>query len=67
MPASIITKRQLGLLFITAGVMVIAGVLIFDLLRHHEFGGAYQWAAIAGGGLLSVLGATLLPLGDDPL
>lgn len=63
-----ITKRQLGLIFIALGGLALAGLLAMDWLRASEFQGfgPAQTAAMAGAGLLVIVGITLLPLGDRP-
>jgi|GEM_PF-1162168 len=60
------TKRQLGLIFVATGALGVIGVALYSVLRHHPIG-AYQAAAIAGSVLISVIGATLIPLGSQPL
>ncbi len=65
MLAEPIRKRHLGIALILAGILGIVGVLAFDVLRHHPLSGAYQGAALLGGVLLMLLGATLIPLGEQ--
>ncbi len=61
-----VTKRQLGLFFIAGGVLGVLGVPLFDLIRHHAFGGAFQIGALLGSLLIGMVGATLIPLGGQP-
>jgi hypothetical protein len=63
-----VTKRHLGILLLAAGLVVILGALAVDLLGAGEFSGigpVQRWA-LAGGALLALLGASLVPLGDRP-
>ena len=63
-----ITKRQLGLIFILVGSFAIAGMFGMDLLgagQHLGIGPAQQKALLAAG-LVVLLGITLIPLGDKP-
>ncbi|MCA9952875.1 MAG: hypothetical protein KDE48_24665 [Anaerolineales bacterium] len=63
-----ITKRQLGLIFILVGSLAIAGMFGMDLLgagQHLGIGPAQQKALLAAG-LVVLLGITLIPLGDKP-
>jgi hypothetical protein len=62
-----ITKRQLGLLFIAAGILGAVGLLGLDIVRG-RFGdfGPTQILAVAGCAFVVVVGLTLLPLGDRP-
>lgn len=63
-----ITKRQLGFLFLVAGLLGFVGVLALDALRGGTPGGLgpAQRLALAGCAGLTVLGLTLIPLGDRP-
>jgi hypothetical protein len=62
-----ITKRQLGYLFITIGLLVIAGALGANLIGGRDAGfGPFQ-AIGSGGGLVVILMAIpLIRLGDRP-
>lgn len=63
-----ITKRQLGLIFIVLGFAAIVGMFGMDLLgagQHLGIGPAQQKALLAAG-LVIIIGLTLLPLGDNP-
>jgi hypothetical protein len=64
----LITKRHLGILLLATGLIAIAGVLAVDLLGAGEFSGLgpVQRFALAGGALITLLGASLVPLGDRP-
>jgi len=63
-----ITKQHLGILLLAAGLVAVAGVLAVDMLGAGQFNGigpAQRWALVASG-LVVLLGATLIPLGDRP-
>ena len=63
----IISKRALGVLFMLAGVLAAAGILLLDRLRGGaaDFGPSQQ-LGVAGAVALVIVGLTLLPLGDRP-
>ena len=73
-PASVIvagnmvTKRQLGLLFIVLGVGAIIAMFAVDLIGAGQFQGIgpAQRRALVVAGLAILVGATLLPLGNRP-
>jgi len=73
-PASVIvagnmvTKRQLGLLFIILGVGAIIAMFAVDLIGAGQFQGIgpAQRRALVVAGLAILVGATLLPLGNRP-
>lgn len=73
-PASVIvagnmvTKRQLGLLFIVLGVGAIIAMFAVDLMGAGQFQGIgpAQRRALILAGLAILVGATLLPLGNHP-
>ncbi len=73
-PASVIvagnmvTKRQLGLLFIVLGVGAIIAMFAVDLIGAGQFQGIgpAQRRALIVAGLAILVGATLLPLGNRP-
>ena len=73
-PASVIvagnmvTKRQLGLLFIVLGVGAIIAMFAVDLIGAGQFQGIgpAQRRALILAGLAILVGATLLPLGNRP-
>ncbi|MCP4360033.1 MAG: hypothetical protein GY796_18670 [Chloroflexi bacterium] len=62
------TKRQLGVLFITLGILAIVGLFGMDLLRAGQYQGIgpAQKQAMLAAGVAIVVGLTLLPLGDRP-
>lgn len=62
------TKRQLGLLFILLGVILVAALFAADLVGASQFGGVgpMQRLALAGAIILTLVGITLWPLGDRP-
>lgn len=62
------TKRQLGYLFILAGVGGAIGLLALDFVGAGQFQGigpAQRLALLVAGGVM-LLGLSLLPLGDKP-
>lgn len=66
--ANMVTKRQLGLLFILLGVGGIIGMFAIDIIGAGQFQGIgpAQRRAILIAGLLALVGVSLLPLGDRP-
>ena len=67
-PDSPLTKRQLGLLCLRAGVLLGLAALLADLVGAGRFGGLgpAQRQALAGAALLVLFGLSLLPLGSRP-
>jgi hypothetical protein len=64
---SAITKRQLGLVFLAAGILGFAGIIVLNIVRPDDLGiGPAQVLGMAGCAALFVVGCTLLPLGDRP-
>jgi hypothetical protein len=63
-----ITKRQLGLIFIALGLLGIVGLLAIDLFRVGNYGGIgpMQQRAMVAAALLALVGLTLLPFGNRP-
>ncbi len=63
-----LSKRQLGLLLIAAGMAGIVAVLAVDVLDAGREGGIGPTQRLALGGMISValVGLTLLPFGDRP-
>ena len=63
-----VTKRQLGLLFIVLGVGAAAGLFAMDLLGAGQFQGIgpAQRRALLAAGAAVLLGLSLLPLGNKP-
>jgi hypothetical protein len=64
----IITKRMLGIALIALGMVIVIGTFAVDLFGVGKWGGIgpSQRLAIAGGVLIALVGATLIPLGDRP-
>jgi len=60
-----LTKRHLGLLFLAAGLLVLASVLTAEWLHAGGFGTVQKMGALLGAASL-LIGLTLLPLGDQP-
>jgi hypothetical protein len=60
----VITKRQLGLLFVAGGVLGAIGVVLLDVLRRRSDFGPTQAVALAGCVVIAVIGLTLIPLGN---
>lgn len=63
-----VTKRQLGLLFIVLGVGAAMAMLAVDLLGAGQFQGIgpAQRRALLAAGAAVLLGLSLLPLGNRP-
>lgn len=63
-----ITKRQLGLIFIMLGVGAAVGMFAIDLVGAGQFQGVgpAQRRALAAAALAIVAGLSLLPLGSRP-
>jgi hypothetical protein len=63
-----VTKRQLGILFILLGLGAAGAMFIMDLLGAGQFQGIgpAQQRALLAAGLVVLVGLTLLPLGDRP-
>ncbi len=66
--ARMVTKRQLGLIFILLGLGAAAAMFIMDLIGAGQFQGIgpAQQRALMAAGLAVLVGLTLLPLGDRP-
>jgi hypothetical protein len=64
----VVTKRQLGIILLVAGLISLAAVLGIDVLSAGRFQGIgpIQRLALVPGGLSALVGLTLLPLGDRP-
>ncbi|HEY1408183.1 MAG TPA: hypothetical protein VF434_04530 [Promineifilum sp.] len=63
-----VTKRQLGLIFILLGLGAIATLTVFDFVgagQFRGFGPAQQRALVAAM-LVVLVGLSLLPLGNRP-
>lgn len=65
---NMVTKRQLGLLFIAMGVGAIFAMFAIDLIGAGQFQGIgpAQRRALLAAALVVCVGLTLLPLGDRP-
>jgi hypothetical protein len=63
-----ITKRLLGIGFILIGLLGIATMFIRDLVGAAQFEGIgpAQQLALVVGGVIILVGLSLLPLGDRP-
>ena len=63
-----VTKRQLGLLFIVLGVGTAVAMFVVDLLGAGQFQGIgpAQARALLAAGAAVLLGLSLLPLGNRP-
>ena len=61
------TKRQLGMLCAALGILALIAILSIDLLSAGREGGVGPAQRIGLGlaAILTVLGLTLIPLGDD--
>ncbi len=66
--AVMVTKRQLGLLFIIIGIGAAAIMFAMDMLGAGQFQGIgpAQRRALLAAALVVCVGLTLLPLGDRP-
>ena len=62
-----VTKRQLGYLFIAAGLLVIAGASGANFIGGRDAGfGPFQALGIGGGVVISVMAIPLIKLGNRP-
>lgn len=63
-----ITKRQLGTLFIALGGLGLIGLLGIDLVRVGNYGGIgpMQRLGLLAAATILLVGLTLLPLGNKP-
>jgi hypothetical protein len=62
-----ITKRQLGYLFVTLGLLVIAGATGANLIGGRDAGfGPFQAIGIGGGLVIILMAIPLIRLGDRP-
>jgi hypothetical protein len=66
--ATMITKRQLGLILAGSGLLALIGVLAIDVLKAGNFEGIgpVQRMALGGAGLIVFVGLSLIPLGNRP-
>lgn len=63
-----VTKRQLGILFVALGLGAAAGMFVIDWLGAGQFQGIgpAQQRALGAAGAAVLLGLSLIPLGDRP-
>ncbi len=63
-----ITKKQLGWFLLITGILGIIGILSIDVLDTGRDGGIGPAQLFALGLMVitSIIGATLIPLGDEP-
>ncbi|MBP9656837.1 MAG: hypothetical protein KBD86_03365 [Candidatus Promineofilum sp.] len=63
-----VTKRQLGLLFILSGIGAAVAMFAMDMLGAGQFQGIgpAQRQALVVAAIVVVVGLTLVPLGDRP-
>jgi hypothetical protein len=62
-----ITKRQLGYLFVTIGLLVIAGAIGANLIGGREAGfGPFQAIGFGGGVVIVLAALPLIRLGNRP-
>lgn len=67
-PNFTMTKRQLGVILLLAGVVGFLGILVLDLVgggREGGIGPAQQFALLIMAGV-ALVGLSLIPLGDKP-
>jgi hypothetical protein len=62
----IITKRMIGIVITAAGVLGFGGLLVLDALRGQSDFGPTQQVGLQACVALTLLGLTLIPLGDRP-
>jgi len=67
MRSYLVTKRYFGMMLIAVSGLLVTGVLVYDLLKHHTIGERFQLLAFVGAAMIGLLGVLLLPLGDNPL
>lgn len=67
LPNRPLTKKELGWLFLIAGVVGFIAILSVDILDSGRMGGIgpAQQIALGCAGLIALIGLTLIPLGDD--
>ena len=62
-----ITKRQLGYLFITIGLLVIAGSISANFIGGRDAGfGPFQALGVGSGVVIILMAIPLIKLGDKP-
>jgi hypothetical protein len=64
----VITKRIVGITLASAGLVIVIGMMAIDWIGAGNWGGIgpAQRLAIIVGVVISILGLTLLPLGNKP-
>jgi hypothetical protein len=64
----VITKRQLGLIFIALAAAAVAASFLYDFLGGGQFQGIgpAQRLGLLGAVVLALVGLSLLPMGDRP-
>ncbi|MBC8170834.1 MAG: hypothetical protein H7X77_04160 [Anaerolineae bacterium] len=63
-----LTKRQLGILLLAGGLIILIGLLALDTIFGGRDGGIgpAQRLALICAGLIALIGLSLIPLGDTP-
>ena len=63
-----ITKRQLGLALLGVGLAAVVSVLAIDLVGVGQYSGVgpVQRLALAAGGIVVIVGVSLIPFGNRP-
>jgi hypothetical protein len=62
-----ITKRQLGYLFIVVGVLILIGAFAANFIGGRDAGfGPFQKIGLAGGAVIIVMAIPLIRLGNRP-
>ena len=63
-----VTKRQLGLVFLFLGIAALLGLLAGDWLGAGRFSGIgpIQKLLMVAAGLIALIGISLIPLGNKP-
>lgn len=65
--AAMITKRQLGYLFIAVGLLVMAGAFGANFIGGRDAGfGPFQVIGVSGGVVIILLAVPLIKLGNRP-
>lgn len=64
----VITKRAVGITLALAGIAIMGGTFAIDLVGAGKWGGLgpAQRAALMSGGVILLIGLSLIPLGDKP-
>lgn len=65
--APMITKRQLGIIFIAIGLLVIGGALVANMIGGRDAGfGPLQKIGVGSGVVIILMAIPLIRLGDKP-